>query len=118
MFGIKGRDTFNNPLSDRAKFAASLKERWLKYFPYFLFLLIAIVVTFGGYVWYAYVYTKELSEEETTIYINQKKQEVIFREKKFNELKDQIIQRAERFDEQRKEYNDIFYHVKKITTEE
>lgn len=117
MFGIKGRDTFNNPMSDRARFVAMIKKKWLRYFPYLLFLLIAIVVAYGGYVWYVYVYTKELSEEESAIYVNQKKQEVIFREKKFNEIKDKINVRAEDFNAQQQDYIDIFYQENKNTTE-
>lgn len=117
MFGIKGRDTFNRPISTRAQIMLMIKKKWVRYFPFFLIFLIFSVIIFIAYVWYVYVYTKELTPEEETIYINEKKQEVIFRQKKFDELKDDILLRKERFDAQRQEYNDIFYQTKTNTIE-
>lgn len=117
MFGIKGRDTFNKPLSDRAQIATELKKKWLKYFPYFLMFVIFSAVVFIGYAWYVYVYTKELTPDEKVIYINQKKQEVIFREKKFDEIKEVIIERQKRFQAPQNSYNDIFYHGTQNTME-
>lgn len=112
MFGIKGRDTFNKPFSDRAKIARILKEKWVKYFPYFVGFLILAAMTFAMYTWYVHVHTKELTQSERDAYINEKKQEVIFRQKKFDQIKDGIIARQEKFGAESINKNDIFYHVK------
>jgi cbb3-type cytochrome oxidase subunit 3 len=109
MFGIKGRDTFNKPLSNRAQIAQMVKEKWLKYFPYLLIFAIVSIIIFLGYVWYMYVYTKELSVDEKATYINEKKQEVVFRQKKFDEIRDMINMRNENLNAQRVEYRDPFY---------
>lgn len=109
MFGIRGRDTFNKPLSNRAHLAKIIKEKWLRYFPFLLVFLALSVTVFSGYVWYVYVHTKELSKEEESTYVNQKRQEVIFRKKKFDQVKQQILNRKELFHTERSEYDDIFY---------
>ena len=114
MFGIKGRDTFNRPLSNRAQIVRVLKEKWLKYFPYILGFLMICSVSFSGYVWYVYVHTKELSASEETAYITEKKQEVTFRQNKFDDIKDEIIMREERYDAERADHNDIFYHTESV----
>jgi hypothetical protein len=68
-------------------------------------------MTFLGYVWYVYVYTKELSEEEKTTYVNEKRQAVIFRQKKFDELKGLINARQDQYNAGRTEKRDFFYHL-------
>ncbi|PID52335.1 MAG: hypothetical protein CR972_02560 [Candidatus Moraniibacteriota bacterium] len=118
MFGIKGRDTFNKPFTNRAKVARMLKEKWIRYFPFILILLACIVIAYVVYVWYVYVHTKELTETERMTYINERRQEVVFRKKKFDQVKDGIIMREERFNAKYEEKNDIFYHINTQKQEE
>ncbi len=118
MFGLKGRDTFNKPTSNFGDILKKTGKWWIKLFPYFLTLLIVICIVVMGYVWYTYLYNKDVTEEEKQQYIDKKNKEVTFKKEKFNELKNEIILRKERFEENRIEYEDIFYHTKKDIEED
>ncbi len=109
MFGIYGRDTFNKPKSNIAIFFTFIHDRWLKIFPFFLFFILVIVMIIVGNVWYKYVYTKELTGEEKTTYVNQKKSEVTFNQKQFDIIKERVQKRKERFSAEKQDYQDIFY---------
>jgi hypothetical protein len=109
MFGLEGRDTFNKPRTKIEIFFSMVRKKWQKIFPWIIVMLFVIEICFAGYVWYYYVYTKELSAEEKAVYVNQKKNEVTFKKDKFDEVKDLLIKRREKFDREREVYADIFY---------
>ena len=110
MFGIKGRDTFNKPQSDLMMFFGYVRKKWMKIFPVILGLTLIGILVFVGYVWYQFVYTKELTGEEKINYINQKKSEITFNREKFDATKDRVIQRKENYVRERETFRDIFYH--------
>jgi phosphotransferase system glucose/maltose/N-acetylglucosamine-specific IIC component len=109
MFGIKGRDTFNKPQSDFALFFGFVRRKWTKIFPIVLSLILVCILSFVWYVWYAFVHTKELTGAEKTDYVNQKKSEVTFDKKRFDAVKDRIVQRNDFYTRNRQDFRDIFY---------
>ena len=110
MFGIKGRDTLNKPQSDFARIGEYIRTRWLKIFPILLVLVLIFVLFFVGYVWHRFVYTKELTGDEKTNYVNQKKSEITFDKKRFDAVKERILERKELYERERESFNDVFYH--------
>lgn len=109
MFGIKGRDTFNNPESGLEHAVSIVRQRWTRYFPILLGIIFLFLMALIVRMWYTYLYTKELTGEEKMQYVNQKKSEVVFRKEKFDQIKESVIKRAERFSAERTQYKDIFY---------
>jgi hypothetical protein len=109
MFGIRGRDTFNKPMSDTGDVMKKMREWGAKAFPYAMVVLVIIIGGVIGYVWYVSMNTKDVSGEEKKQYIDKKNKETIFKKEKFDELKSMILLRQERFDESRGQYSDIFY---------
>lgn len=109
MFGIKGRDTFNKPESTLEHIMSVIRQRWTRLFPILLGIVFLCFVATVVYMWYAYLYTKELTGEEKTQYVNQKKAEVVFRKEKFDQLKEKVLHRQEQFNTERQTYTNIFY---------
>jgi hypothetical protein len=118
MFGLKGRDTFNKPTSDFGDIIKKTGKWWLKFFPYILGVFITIGICILGYVWYTYLYHKELSVQEKQEYIDKKNKEVTFKKEKFNEVKENILFRKEEYQKPRQEYVDIFYRTEVIDIED
>ncbi|MEN8252625.1 MAG: hypothetical protein ABFQ53_03535 [Patescibacteria group bacterium] len=118
MFGLKGRDTFNEPDTKISDVTKKAGKWWMKSFPYILMTLAIFSVFIIVYVWHAYISVKDVSEEEKTQYIEQKNSEISFKKEKFDELKSAILLREKTFKEPRVEYEDIFYHIKKEEVEE
>jgi len=114
MFGIKGRDTFNKPTSDVEEVLNKFHTIWLKYFKYLLLILLVINICIIGYIWYKYLYGKNITEKEKQEYIIKKKAEVTFKKKQFDELKQKALVRREKFEEEYSEQKDIFYRENDI----
>lgn len=111
MFGLRGRDTFNKPTSDINAIMKKMREWGSKAFPYAMVVLVIVIASIIGYVWYTSMNAKIVSEEEKKQYIDKKNKETIFKKEKFDELKSVILLRQERFYESRGQYSDIFYDV-------
>lgn len=111
MFGLRGRDTFNKPTSDMSSIMKKMREWGAKAFPYAMVVLVIIIVSVIGYVWYVNMNTKDVTVEEQKQYIDKKNKETLFQKEKFDELKKMVLLRQERFDESRSQYNDIFYNT-------
>lgn len=111
MFGLRGRDTFNKPTSDISSIMKKMREMGAKAFPYAMAILVIIIVSVIGYVWYVNMNTKDVTAEERKQYIDKKNKETLFKKEKFDELKKMVLLRQERFDESRSQYNDIFYNT-------
>ncbi len=109
MFGIKGRDTFNKPVSDFGQIMRKMYAWWVKIFPYVLLVLFLCIIIILGRVWHKYLHTRGATEEEKQQYILKKKKETTFKKKQFEELQSAINLREENFNAERKEYHDIFY---------
>ncbi len=109
MFGLRGRDTFNKPTSDINAIMKKMREWGSKAFPYAMVVLVIVIASIIGYVWYTSMNAKIVSEEEKKQYIDKKNKETIFKKEKFDELKSVILLRQERFYESRGQYSDIFY---------
>jgi len=109
MFGIKGRDTFNKPTSDIGQLVSVFHKWWLRLFPYALGLVIVVAIGMIGYIWYTYLYAKDVTEVEKKEYVDKKNKEVIFKKEKFDALKGIVLLRQERFDAERESHKDFFY---------
>lgn len=109
MFGLRGRDTFNKPTSDINAIMKKMREWGNKAFPYIILVLIIVIASIIGYVWYTSMNAKIVSEEEKKQYIDKKNKETMFKKEKFDELKKIILLRQVHFNESRGQYNDIFY---------
>ncbi|XLQ19900.1 MAG: hypothetical protein ACKUBY_04940 [Candidatus Moraniibacteriota bacterium] len=112
MFGLKGRDTFNDPVSNAGKIIKSARKWWIKSFKYILAVLAIFVAGTLVYFWYSYLYENEVSQVETVEYVEAKKKEVILEKKKFDNANDLIDARGSKFNEGRQEYRDVFYEDK------
>jgi hypothetical protein len=109
MFGIKGRDTFNKPKSSFGEKIQELRTWWIKYFSYILLLLLVLMVGFAGYIWYTYLYDKDVSEQEKQEYIIQKSGTITLKKEKFETIQTELEHRKEVYEAPRQEYKDIFY---------
>ena len=109
MFGLKGRDTFNKPRSTFEEKMQKFSVWWMKYFSYILLTLFFVALSVIGYIWYEYLYNKEVTEQEKQNYIIQKSNAITFKKEKFETIQQELNSRKEKFDAPRVEYRDIFY---------
>ena len=109
MFGLKGRDTFNKPTSNIGMSVKKAGQWWLKLFPVVLWIIVFYIIVMIGYAWYSYLYQKDITDDEKGIYIDKKMSELTFKKEKFDTLKSIIIKRQEHFENQKVDYEDVFY---------
>jgi hypothetical protein len=109
MFGIKGRDTFNRPHSSFEEKIKKMWDWWVKYFSYVLLIFFLVAASITIYIWYQYLYDKDVPEQEKQDYIIQKSSTIKFKKDKFEAIETELKQRKEAYDAPRKEYEDIFY---------
>ena len=77
---------------------------WRKIYVTLFFLILIAFIAIGGYIWRQNVYSGEWSSDEKQNYINAQNKEIIFKEKDFQEVIDDI---SMRINENSKEYQPI-----------
>lgn len=81
---------------------------WYRHYKAMFFLLFLVVLSIGGWNWYYSLYRYSFSDEEKKQYVEQYFKETTFKEARFREVVDDLVERRRMHEETLELKRDIF----------
>ncbi|MFZ2299946.1 MAG: hypothetical protein WAW00_02340 [Candidatus Moraniibacteriota bacterium] len=81
---------------------------WYRHYTAMFFLLFLVVLSLGGWKWYYSLYRYRLSDEEKKRYVEQYFKETTFKEARFRDVVDDLVERRRMHEETLELKRDIF----------